>query len=321
MFIFLIKKNKLYGKIAFLFFMPIVAWGQEINMSEYFPLEPQDDWTYQMNQETDEIIRFVETQTVNLNNTQTYTIIDDAALFSDNYSNDSNGLHWHRFTEPTSMVGSSDIYTFMPAIQLAAETVLIGDSFNSNGIAEVDFPEFSEPEEFNYSATSTILGMESVTVPLGTFTAVKISYVYSLSDELGTFFTETNTIWLVKHFGIVKSEKEIEGNTDITELIELFIDHDQDSLNVTEDNCPEISNINQENWDGDVEGDVCDNDDDNDGLPDDYEISFNFDPFDDTDADMDNDNDGLTNLEEFLAGRNPVLNEAAIILLILSSQD
>ena len=44
-------------------------------------------------------------------------------------------------------------------------------------------------------------------------------------------------------------------------------------LDVT-DNCALISNPGQENADGDAAGDVCDNDDDNDGLP----IPFSF-PF------------------------------------------
>jgi hypothetical protein len=47
-------------------------------------------------------------------------------------------------------------------------------------------------------------------------------------------------------------------------------------------------------------------DTDQDGLPDDWEISYGLDPRVPTDAALDADQDGLTNLEEFQAGTNPL---------------
>jgi len=46
-------------------------------------------------------------------------------------------------------------------------------------------------------------------------------------------------------------------------------------------------------------------DSDNDGMPDDWELSFGLNPFDASDANKDLDNDGLTNLQEYIAGTNP----------------
>ena len=63
-------------------------------------------------------------------------------------------------------------------------------------------------------------------------------------------------------------------------------DDDNDTIPNSEDNCPNTPNTDQLNNDGDAEGDVCDDDDDNDGLTDAFEATINTDPFlEDTDGD------------------------------------
>ncbi len=85
---------------------------------------------------------------------------------------------------------------------------------------------------------------------------------------------------------------------------EIDADADDDGINDVIDNCPFNANSTQTNNDGDSQGDACDTDDDNDGMPDAYEISNFLNPnFDD--SAFDNDSDGFTNIEEFLAGTNP----------------
>lgn len=91
------------------------------------------------------------------------------------------------------------------------------------------------------------------------------------------------------------------------------MDVDNDGIPDQFDNCPDTANADQLNFDGDFYGDVCDDDDDNDGLIDDYEIdvlgtiplSIDSDKDGILDGDEDLDFDGRTNLQELADGTDP----------------
>ncbi|MFT6045144.1 MAG: hypothetical protein ACI9WC_000843 [Arenicella sp.] len=82
-------------------------------------------------------------------------------------------------------------------------------------------------------------------------------------------------------------------------------DIDNDTIPNAVNNCPNDANISQADLDNDNLGDACDNDSDNDQMPDDYEIANGLDPFNSFDQQGDPDGDGFSNLEEFLFGTDP----------------
>ena len=93
-------------------------------------------------------------------------------------------------------------------------------------------------------------------------------------------------------------------------------DGDGDGIRDPFDNCLVLQNNDQTNTDGDALGNVCDGDDDNDGIPDAYEIANNLDPLVFADGAEDADGDGLTSFEEFEQGRHPTVNEAAVLVAV-----
>jgi hypothetical protein len=75
-------------------------------------------------------------------------------------------------------------------------------------------------------------------------------------------------------------------------------DEDGDGIIDSEDNCPNISNAGQENFDGDSLGDICDPDDDNDGYSDLDEQANGTSATDGGETPPDNDNDFVSNLND-----------------------
>jgi hypothetical protein len=87
-----------------------------------------------------------------------------------------------------------------------------------------------------------------------------------------------------------------------------LVDSDNDGF---ADNLDELPLINGEHLDFDKDdvGDIADNDDDNDGIPDSFEFSHSLNSKDASDALLDMDGDGSSNLDEFLASTD--LNNAS----------
>ncbi|MDH3768910.1 MAG: Ig-like domain-containing protein, partial [Gammaproteobacteria bacterium] len=78
-----------------------------------------------------------------------------------------------------------------------------------------------------------------------------------------------------------------------------LLDSDEDTVADYNDNCPADANLDQANLDEDAFGDICDGDDDGDGISDIAETANGLNPRDASDALLDLDGDGLSNLEEF----------------------
>lgn len=137
-----------------------------------------------------------------------------------------------------------------------------------------------------------------------------------------------------KIVALIAADNDADGVEDIIDAFPFdqaeTADTDGDGVGNNADNCPNIINSDQINFDSDSYGDVCDTDEDNDGvvsaedafrfnpnyssdadsdgMPDAYEREYGFDANNPTDKNSDSDGDGVTNIDEFIAGTNPRVN-------------
>lgn len=89
-------------------------------------------------------------------------------------------------------------------------------------------------------------------------------------------------------------------------------DTDGDGVPDVDDNCIDVSSLGQQYFESEGFGDYCDLDDDNDRLPEDYELQDGLNSKDPADALIDSDGDGIDNFHEYMASTDPLKSNSAI---------
>jgi len=143
----------------------------------------------------------------------------------------------------------------------------------------------------DFTNSSTVLSLSGASLAAEASCTISIDTVAS---SAGVFTNTTSE--LVSSLG---------SNGPATATLTVDNDRDNDGVLNDVDNCPFDANPDQTDLDQDGQGNVCDGDDDGDGLPDDYEIANGLDPLNSFDQQADPDGDGFTNEEEFAFGTDP----------------
>ena len=162
------------------------------DVSTYFPLSSGNSWAYQKNG-AGSLIRTVSADTYSINGVNT-KLIQASDGYQIYYTNDSNGIREHREYEPST----ATIVTFSPSLIFANAQSKLNLPLESSGTASGT--QGGYPFSLAYSCSSTIETMELITVPAGSFWAVRMSTSVWLG---GMFASQTN--WVADGLGAVKT--------------------------------------------------------------------------------------------------------------------
>ncbi len=282
-----------------------------LDAGPFFPLQTGYRWTYrETGNPSATVTSTVLPGTFVVNGVATRAVesIEPFETSVSYYTNDANGIRLHR------QVSGGDTITYSPPLLIANATESIGNETAGDGTVSFAISGLGT-FTLDYVSNSRVLGFDTTETPAGRFDAVKAELTVTLSGMiLGTPVdeTETDTAWLTRYVGPVRQDVLFQGGVFGYELTSTNVDFDGDGLDSANDNCPGVANQAQDDVDGDGKGDVCDDDNDNDGVPD-ADDAFPLDPTEWVDSDgdgigdngdADDDNDGLPDVEEeFPRGR------------------
>jgi len=205
----------------------MLPWGYVTGetVADYLPLNSGNSWTYSV---TGPYGTYTETVTVLPGTTEINGVPTKAIKFSgglddqtiEYWTNDQLGIRLHGGYVPYSDAGPGTL-TFEPPIVYASRTMNIGEPVFSGGNVRLVFDNYGT-FILNYESSSTLEGVETVTVPMGTYETVKIrdsDRIYG--SILGEPYEDASSgsTWFVKYIGEVKETDEDDSGTEVYVLI------------------------------------------------------------------------------------------------------
>ncbi len=204
-------KLLLKGSIFYLYIAHSVCVANYSSES-LFPLIPTSSYSYTNGTI---ITRTESIQEQSTFNNVVVTGVEDNEGDVEYFTNDSNGL----FSYGTENINDGDTSLLSPPIKILEANTEIGQTINSSGTAI--FTIGGSVFNFSYSSSSTVVGEETITVPAGTFDAVRVQVSISLSGIINSI--QNSTYWYAENIGLIRDDTTIDGEILNDELETFFI--------------------------------------------------------------------------------------------------
>ncbi len=279
-----------------------VITGQELN--PYLPPDKSSTWYYN---DSSSGVRFSDAIVVD---NRSLDVLVYPTSGKEYYSTDNVQIAIKGFYAPSILVSGVGTFNadfmFDEALVLWKSGYLSGATGSINTSGTVNIKPSYGLRGTSLTGTSTFHGVETVTVPYGTFEAIHVSYNISVSatiEGLNIDIPWSGELWLVEGMGIVQRSEN--GTTFMLTNYD-GKDSDGDGISDFVDKFPNDAN-EQIDTDSDGIGNNADVDDDGDGV-DDINDKFPLNPAasDDTDddgiddsKDNDDDNDGHPDVSDY----------------------
>ncbi len=138
--------------------------------------------------------------------------------WEDFLTNDGSGFRGHRSVAPPP---DSDGFLFNTPFVSLPGTFSTGQSFAQNDATATYFYPGVGSFPMQYDVSSLVVGVETVVVPAGTFTALRVDSTLVITGTIFGEFVSTSSTgsdWYVRHLMAVKSAGTIDGEPYTTEL-------------------------------------------------------------------------------------------------------
>jgi hypothetical protein len=184
--------------------------------AEFFPVSPGTTWTYLMDDSKTANVKVLPEVAI-VRGVETNIAVNTDTGVSICYTSDSSGILIHRELIPDISirgVGTVDLLvTFIPPIRLADGLVAVGQTSYSIGTVQYTILPQRRVFKLNYTASYTLQALKTITVPAGTLDALRFSGTFAVSGDF-----ESETFYLARNIGLIKSEVESNDHKRIKEL-------------------------------------------------------------------------------------------------------
>lgn len=199
------------------------AASQSNVASEYYPLDAGNYWTFQFDNRPEGTTdtTTVLPSTVSVDGVPTKVLQYEGGS-KEYYTSDETGIRLHQYVASPDPVTRLD-----PPAVIANGTVNIPEVIFSDGLIVFEGLNINDYDAF-YDTISEVLGLETVTVPFGTFEAVKVKFTFTISAFIiptsqNIDIVTESTYWLVHQLGPVKQhirrERDFEVELDTTGVL------------------------------------------------------------------------------------------------------
>ena len=226
-----IRLSELWLTVA-LSLVTVAAYGNCGALASYYPLEDGNSWTYSVSGVPGLHTMTVLPGTTIVGGVATKAI--QAPLGITSYmTNDANGLKLYRRT--ATLEGVPVVVDFSPRVARGKATACVGDTESDSGTATISAPGYGSAV-ISYTSQSFVDAMESVSVPAGTYTALRIRWEARIYGTiLGEYFDETLTeiTWFAQGVGPVRQQAGQGFQTAIAQLTSTNVRPATSDLRVT----------------------------------------------------------------------------------------